>query len=105
MSLAFIVISHNRTQNYATDRQTEFGQTEGQKNKPTDEIIYVRFCRYVWVSFANFLLRKKYVAQIKNIRVYMYILILPPVLLIGLKISFDEWESILLNLTQTTRHL
>ena len=37
-------------------RQTEFGHT--------DEIIYVRFRWYVYISFANFLLRKKYIAQL-----------------------------------------
>ena len=39
-------------------RQTEFGDT--------DEIIYVRFHRYVCISFANFLLCKKYIAQLNN---------------------------------------
>ena len=43
-------------------RQAELGQTEGH----TDEIIYVRFRRYVCISFANFLLCKKYIAQLKN---------------------------------------
>ena len=41
-------------------RQTEFGQTEGH----TDEIICVHFLRYVCISFANFLLCKKYIAQL-----------------------------------------
>ena len=60
MSLAFIVLSCNRTQKCATE-----GQTEGH----TDEIIYVRFRRYVCISFANFLvcdLKKKKKKNKKN---------------------------------------
>ena len=34
----------------------------------TDEIIYVRFCRYVCISFANFLLCENYIAQINYSR-------------------------------------
>ena len=59
-SLAYIVLSNNRTQNCATDRQTE----EQNSDRHTYEIIYVRFRRYVCISFANFLLRKKYIAQL-----------------------------------------
>ena len=66
MSVDFIVLSCNRTQNCATDRQNSEGQTEGQKDRHTDEIIYVRFRRYVCISFANFLLCKKYIAQLNN---------------------------------------
>ena len=33
-------------------------------DRHTDEIIYVRFRRYVCISFANFLLCKKYIAQL-----------------------------------------
>ena len=50
-SLAFIVLSNNRAQKCATERQTD---------RHTDEIIYVRFRRYVCMSFANFLLHQKY---------------------------------------------
>ena len=60
-SLAFIVPSYNRTQNCATDRQN----SDRQKDRHTDEIIYVRFRRYVCISFANFLLHKKYIAQLE----------------------------------------
>ena len=35
-------------------------------NRHTDEIIYVRFRRYVCISFANFLLCKKYIAQLNK---------------------------------------
>ena len=38
------------------NRQTEF--------RHTDEKIYVRFRRYVCISFAIFFLRKKYIAQL-----------------------------------------
>ena len=51
-------------------RQTEFGHT--------DEIIYVRFRRYICISFVNFLLRKKYIAQLKytdHQNVYEWIMI------------------------------
>ena len=41
--------------------------TNRQTNRHTDEIIYVRFCRYVCISFANFFLRKKYIAQLSKI--------------------------------------
>ena len=43
-----------------TDRQNEFG------DRHIDEITYVRFRRYVCISFANFLLRNKYIAQLKK---------------------------------------
>ena len=43
-------------------RHTEFGHTEGH----TDEIIYVRFRRYVCISFANFFLCKKYITQLNQ---------------------------------------
>ena len=35
-------------------------------DKHTYEIIYVRFRRYVCISFVNFLLRKKYIAQLNK---------------------------------------
>ena len=35
-------------------------------DRHTDKIIYVRFRRYVCISFANFLLCKKYIAQLNN---------------------------------------
>ena len=60
MSLVFIVLSCNRTQNCATDGQTEWIRTY----RHTDEIIYVRFRRYVCINFVNFLLCKKYIAQL-----------------------------------------
>ena len=56
MSLDFIVLSYNRTQSCVTEGQTGH----------TDEIIYVRFHRYVCISFANFLLCKKYITQLNN---------------------------------------
>ena len=61
-ALAFIVLSKNRTQNCATDRQLS--------DIHTNEIIYARFRRYVCISFVNFLLRKKYIAQLKNWKTY-----------------------------------
>ena len=45
-----------------TDRQTE-GQNS---DRHTYEIIYARFRGYVCISFAIFLLRKKYIAQLNN---------------------------------------
>ena len=39
--------------------------TNRQTNRHTDEINYVRFHRYVCINFANFLLRMKYIAQLK----------------------------------------
>ena len=47
-------------------RQKDRIRTEGQTEGHTDEIIYVRFFRYVCISFANFLLCKKYIAQLKK---------------------------------------
>ena len=43
-------------------RQSEFGQ----KDRHTYGIKYVRFRRYVCISFAIFLFRKKYIAQLKQ---------------------------------------
>ena len=44
-------LCHRQTERIWTDRHT-------------DEIIYVRFRWYVCISFANFLLCKKYIAQL-----------------------------------------
>ena len=42
-------------------------RTEGQTEGHTNEIIYVRFRRYVCISFDNFLLCKKYIAELNHI--------------------------------------
>ena len=41
--------------------------TDRTTDRYTDEIIHVRFHRYVSISFTNFLLRKKYIAQLNKI--------------------------------------
>ena len=35
-------------------------------DRHTDEVIYVRFRWHVYISFANFVLRKKYIAQLNE---------------------------------------
>ena len=44
---------------------TKLGHRQNSEFGHTDEIKYVRFRRYVCISFAIFLLRKKYIAELK----------------------------------------